>query len=485
MGETSRADAEGPSVELGLALIEQGILDGPALARAETLSRSASIPLFQSVLQIGLAEEPTVLRTLADVMALPYVEEASRLELDRDSASKLGLPYLRRNGVAPIADSDLGVSILIADPGNVPLIRELAFQLESSVKLSAAPTATVHKLLDSLEHEHVAIDALPEEQAAKDKRAFDDAQIDGPVIAFVSQVMNDAVARGASDLHFASAEAGLDLRLRINGSLIRQKVTAPVNPSAVFARLKVISGMNVAERRKPQDGRLSSVIGGRVVDFRVSSLPTQLGESVVVRVLDPKSLRLGWAQLGFEAETEKAIRETIEIPTGLFLVTGPTGSGKTTTLYTALNHLRSERRKIISIEDPVEYQLNGIDQVQVDEVRGFGFADALRTVLRQDPNIIMVGEIRDSETAEIACRAALVGRLVLSTLHTNSAHGALTRMLDLGVEEFVLRDILRGVLGQQLVTTHCSTCGGKGCGDCAGAGNTGRRLIAELVRPPF
>lgn len=465
---------------IGDHLLKAGILEETALVRAKTLASSTGLDLETAILRLGLAEEATVLKALATVMSLPFVDEIARLGLDADIVAQLGLPYLRRYTLAPVGTDDGCITILTATPGNQQLVKELAFQLESDIQLIVAPARAIHKTLDRLATKNTS--GPSEEQTALDKKAFDAAQLDGPVIAFVSQKLNEAVAQGASDLHFASSNAGLGLRFRINGVLIRQDTIASINPSAVFARLKVMSGMNVAERRKPQDGRITSVIAGRVVDFRVSSMPTQLGESVVVRVLDPKALRLGWEHLGFDPETESAIREIVEMPSGLFLVTGPTGSGKTTTLYTALNHLRSERRKIITIEDPVEYQLPDVDQVQVQNELGLGFADALRSVLRQDPNVIMVGEIRDAETAEIACRAALVGRMVLSTLHTNSARGALPRMLDLGVEEFILRDVLRGVLGQSLETVHCGSCQGAGCSACDMTGTSGRHLRAELVR---
>ncbi|WP_420393375.1 GspE/PulE family protein [Acuticoccus sp.] len=243
---------------------------------------------------------------------------------------------------------------------------------------------------------------------------------DGPVIKFVADRLNDAIAHGASDVHVSSDASGLSIRFRMNGVLLAQDRANAVSADAVIARLKVLSGMNVAERRRPQDGRMTVVVGGRVIDFRMSSVPTQHGESIVCRVLDPKAVRLGWDALGFDIDTQAAVRAIIEQPNGLFLATGPTGSGKTTTLTTALVHLNNGRRKIVTVEDPVEYQIAGIDQIQVQEEIGLTFASVLRSILRQDPNVIMVGEIRDGETAQIACRAALVGRLVLSTLHTSS-----------------------------------------------------------------
>ena len=275
-------------------------------------------------------------------------------------------------------------------------------------------------------------------------------EADGPVIRFVSEVFDEAVSSGASDIHFEAQEGGLRIRLRKQGILKIHPIDRSLNTTSVLARVKVMASMNVSERRLPQDGRITSNIAGRKVDFRISSVPTSFGESIVARVLDPKALRLGWEKLGFNSETAKKITDIIEQPSGLFLVTGPTGSGKTTTLYTALAHLNQEGRKIITVEDPIEYNLPGLEQVQVHDEIGMTFARALRSFLRQDPNIIMIGEIRDEETAEIACRAALVGRMVLSTLHTNSPEGAETRLMDLGVPQYIVKDVLRGVLGQRL-----------------------------------
>jgi general secretion pathway protein E len=307
------------------------------------------------------------------------------------------------------------------------------------------------------------------------------AETDGPVIRFVQEKLTDAVLQGASDVHVECTEDGYAVRFRLNGVLVPQRVDGALDALAVIARLKVMAGVNVAERRLPQDGRLETTIAGRKIDFRFSSLPTHFGESIVARVLDPKALRLGWDRLGFEAEVIARIKAILDRPSGLFLVTGPTGSGKTTTLYTAVGHLNQPKRKIVTVEDPVEYNLRGVQQVQVHEEIGLTFARVLRGVLRHDPNVILIGEIRDAETAEIAVRAAQVGRLVLSTLHTNSAAGALNRLVDLGVPEFLVRDVLRGVLGQELVLTPCPVCGGAGCKTCERTGVGGRRLRAELM----
>jgi general secretion pathway protein E len=372
------------------------------------------------------------------------------------------------------------IRIATNDPGNAALLEEIAFHLDRPVAPVGATTATIRTLLAQLETPAAQPITGSDVQAQRDAEALRRAETDGPVIRFVQEKLTDAVLQGASDVHVECAEDGYAVRFRLNGLLVPQRVDPSLDAAAVIARLKVMAGANVAERRLPQDGRLEATIAGRKVDFRFSSLPTSYGESIVARVLDPKALRLGWDRLGFDADIVARIKAILDRPSGLFLVTGPTGSGKTTTLYTAVAHLNQPRRKIVTVEDPVEYNLRGVQQVQVQEEIGLTFARVLRGVLRHDPNVILIGEIRDAETAEIAVRAAQVGRLVLSTLHTNSAAGALNRLVDLGVPEFLVRDVLRGVLGQELLLTPCTACGGAGCQTCGGTGVGGRRLTAEL-----
>ncbi|MEO9515416.1 MAG: GspE/PulE family protein [Paracoccaceae bacterium] len=469
--------------DLKAALQEAQAIDPAAIARADALAQSTGLGWDRAVLKLGLVEEAMLLRALARVLKLEFVEDATNLNLSQKVISQVGLPYLRKNRLAPLGNQDDKgpVHVLTSDPCNDALMDELHFQLERPITVMVAASQDILTALERATQGDGPAATLSSEQANLDRDTFAAREVDGPVIQYVSNILAEAVSRDASDVHFASADDGLDVRFRINGVLARRSTGLAMNASAVFARIKVMAGMNVAERRKPQDGRMTTVTGGRMIDFRVSSLPTQLGESIVCRVLDPRSLRLGWSHLGFAPDIEQAIRETIEQPSGLFLVTGPTGSGKTTTLYTALNHLRSERRKIISVEDPVEYQIPDVEQVQIHEDVGLSFATALRSILRQDPNVIMVGEIRDRETAEIVCRAALVGRMVLSTLHTKSPADAITRLVDLGVDEFIVRDVLRGVLGQELEIVKCPECGGQKCAECNETGALSRKLKTEFV----
>ncbi len=303
---------------------------------------------------------------------------------------------------------------------------------------------------------------------------------DGPVIKAVSDLVAEAVAAGASDIHIESEDHGARVRFRIDGTLVPQRRIAEAQRAAVASRLKVMAGLNISERRLPQEGRAEVSVRGRAVDIRLSTLPTQFGESIVLRLLDRNRLRVDWAALGYGAGRIAAIRRLLATPSGIFLVAGPTGSGKTTTLYTALDELNVEDRKLVTVEDLIEYTLRGVAQVQVDPAIDMGFARALRAILRQDPDVIMIGEIRDHETAEIAVRAALVGRLVLSSVHTNDALAAVDRPADLGVAPYLHAATLRGVLSQRLVRRRCETCGGSGCEVCGKTGRTGRTVVSEL-----
>jgi type II secretory ATPase GspE/PulE/Tfp pilus assembly ATPase PilB-like protein len=459
-------------------IASDGLVDARALDRARAVAAEDGQRVDRILLRLGLIEEADLLPVLCEILAVDLLDGVTA-HIDPDLARVLTLPYLNARMIAPLTGPGPDIRVATTDPGNAALFEEIGFHLDRPVVPVGATTATIRKLLAELEAPQAT--GGSDAQVQRDAEAMRRAETDGPVIRFVQEKLTDAVLQGASDLHVECTEDGYAVRFRLNGVLVPQRVDPALEAAAVVARLKVMAGVNVAERRLPQDGRLEATIAGRKVDFRFSSLPTHFGESIVARVLDPRALRLGWDKLGFDAGVIARIKAILDRPSGLFLVTGPTGSGKTTTLYTAVAHLNSPRRKIVTVEDPVEYNLRGVQQVQVQEEIGLSFARVLRGVLRHDPNVILIGEIRDAETAEIAVRAAQVGRLVLSTLHTNSAAGALNRLVDLGVPEFLVRDVLRGVLGQELLLTPCSVCGGAGCGTCGGTGVGGRRLTAELL----
>lgn len=479
---------------LGVQLLAQSVISPPALARAEAAAAANGARLEAMILRLGLVEETVLLPLLCAHYQTPRAD-LSTLTLDRPAITRLTPAYLAAHQAVPLLTAEGTPVLLLADPGNDDLAREIAFLLGGPRPLQGATASEIRSLLASAAAADegasqpaptpgttAPISAEPPNTALTPREAAllrADAT-EGPVIKYVQDILSDAVSAGASDIHIEMRAEGLMLRFRLNGILQPQPPGPALDPSGVIARLKVMAGVNVAEKRLPQDGRLSAMIGGRNVDFRFSSLPTSWGESLVLRILDPKALRLGWDKLGFDPHLTEQICALIERPHGLFLVTGPTGSGKTTTLYTALAHLNRPGRKLITVEDPVEYDLPGVQQVQVQDEIGLTFARVLRSVLRHDPNIILIGEIRDEETAAIAARAAQVGRMVLSTLHTRSAGAALTRLVDLGVPKYLARDVLCGVLGQELIIPPCSACQGRGCPQCKGTGTGPRHLRAEL-----
>lgn len=418
-------------------------------SRASALAKRDGVSLDRALTKLGIVEEELMQPVVAEALGISLYSDLNDQSVDMAILEHLSIGFCQSMEILPLRGDGPDVCFATSHPTSHGLKEELEFHLERAVALVIAPAQKIRERLGQISRNA--------DQESHDNEAGlvepDTPEAEGPVIRFVSEVFEDAVVKGASDIHFEVQETCLRIRFRHAGILAPQSVDNRLSVAAILARVKVMAGLNVAERRLPQDGRITANIAGRKVDFRVSTIPTSFGESIVCRVLDPRALRLGWNKLGFEPSLVNEIIATVEQPSGLFLVTGPTGSGKTTTLYTALSHLNTDGRKILTVEDPVEYNLAGIEQVQVHEEVGLTFARTLRAFLRQDPNIIMVGEIRDQETAEIACRSALVGRLVLSTLHTNTPEGARTRLMDLGVPEYIVSEVLRGVLGQTLVPT--------------------------------
>lgn len=462
-------------------LLSRRACDKADLARVSALQKQDGGRCDRLLLRLGLVEESALVEALSEVYGMPLLDPMVSVP-DRDAVRRLSPNYLLSRLAVPLAADGPARLVAMSDPLDMSLRDELSFHLDAMIAPVVATSAQIRALLTKSDGPDPAPTDDPT-QLGRDAANLKRAEFDGPVIRFVQDLLSDAVLAGASDIHAEASDESLSVRFRVNGKLVPQPVPKQLSAQSVIARLKVMAGLNVSERRLPQDGRLQTLVAGRRVDFRFSSLPTHLGESVVARVLDPKALRLGWDKLGFDGQTIDWIKAILDRPSGLFLVTGPTGSGKTTTLYTALAHLNSASRKIITVEDPVEYNLPGLQQIQVNDDIGLSFGRVLRGVLRHDPNVIMVGEIRDAETAEIAVRAAQVGRLVLSTLHTNTAQGAVNRLIDLGVPRFLLDDVLHGVIGQDLQPILCPSCRGKGCDSCQGVGVSGRKLMVERWTP--
>ncbi|HZT23938.1 MAG TPA: GspE/PulE family protein, partial [Verrucomicrobiae bacterium] len=419
----------------------------------------------------------------------------------------------------PLFKTDGKVAIAIADPSDLNTIDTLTHLLNAEIEFRVASEEDIEAALnkyygadkkgmqdgafkdviEELTHSDVAIPALEDDAAT--------VEADAPIIKLVNQIIIDAFKMRASDIHLEPLAKRFRLRYRIDGILHEMKAPPKRLQAPIITRLKIQSGMSISEHRIPQDGRIQTKVGNKLIDLRVSCLPTNHGESIVMRILDKEGLRLGLAELGFFADDQQTFERIISLPDGILLVTGPTGSGKTTTLYSCLHFINRPDRKIITVEDPVEYILAGINQVQVNEAVGLTFAAALRSILRQAPNVIMIGEIRDLETASIAINASLTGHLVFSTLHTNDAPSAVTRLIDIGVKPFLVASSTRCLMAQRLVRKVCKKCAepyqptepemralnltpemlktatlfkGRGCANCSNTGYRGRFGIFEI-----
>ena len=430
------------------------LLPAETLAALRTECAATGRPLAAAVVEEGWLERSVLVAAVAAHLGLPVT--AAPEELAPALVALVPAAIARRYAVVPVRDGGRWLELAAADPFAAGPAGDLAFALGREVRLAVADPAAVARLL----RRHYG---APEAAAAGDGAAdLERAAAAAPVVRFVDQVLAQAVHERASDVHFEPFEGDFKVRARVDGTL-RELAAPPAGLApAVVSRLKVLAGLNIAERRVPQDGRLRVAADGRSVDLRVATLPTQAGESVVLRVLDPAAVPLELGELGMSAEVEAGVRAVLGRPHGILLVTGPTGSGKTTTLYSCLRLLNRAPVKILTAEDPVEYEIEGVMQLAVNPAVGLTFAAALRSFLRQDPDVLMVGEIRDLETAQISIQAALTGHLVLSTLHTNDAAGAVTRLIDLGVEPYLLAATLEAVLAQRLVRGVCP-----GCRECA------------------
>ena len=467
-----------------------------------------------SLVDAGFVERGAILQAIADHLGSPYY---SVVPADPGEALvKLLKPaQAHKYVVLPVADEAGKLTLLAKDPFNSSVINELSFILQREIELGVADPAQVEAGVVRVYGEATSssLEDLLGEFGEVDTAAVTDEDVtkqasQAPIIRFVDLVLQEGVKAKASDIHFEPFEHEFRIRLRIDGSLYEMAPPPKNLASAVIARVKVLSSLNIAERRVPQDGRIKTTISGRAIDLRVSTLPTQFGESVVLRILDKTVVNLSLEALSMQDDIKEGIRGMVGRPNGIFIVTGPTGSGKTTTLYSALREVNTEDVKILTAEDPVEYEVEGIMQVPINHQVGLTFAAALRSFLRQDPDTIMVGEIRDIETAQIAVQASLTGHVVLSTLHTNDAPGAVTRLIDMGLEPFLISASLEGVLAQRLLRRICKTCRtpyepdkdvvnmldvdaleiankkfyyGKGCADCNRSGYKGRQGLFELM----
>jgi general secretion pathway protein E len=501
---------------LGQALIRQGQLTDKELTRLDRMRRSQSggDPLALLLLNLGMISERELARTLAELNGLPLTDseqypDAPPLE------QALSYRFLKEHHLVPLRQDGDGLVLAMVNPGDDFALRAMAMMCRRPVRPQVGVSSEIAAAIERLYGEGQSkmgdiLSAVQQEEETEESIAqLKDMASEAPVIRLVNLIIQKAVDLRASDIHVEPFENRLKIRYRIDG-VLQEGEAPPVNMSpAIISRIKIMARLNIAERRLPQDGRIELKIQGMELDIRVSTVPTMHGESLVMRLLNRESVVLDFDALGFAADTKARLQQVLKIPHGMLMVTGPTGSGKTTTLYTALNQLNTMERKLITVEDPVEYQLEGVNQIQVKPAIGLSFASALRSIVRQDPDVIMVGEMRDLETARICVQSALTGHLVLSTLHTNDAASSVTRLLEMGVEDYLLTSTLNAVIGQRLVRILCPHCkesyqplpklvrelklaplaaGGPirlfrpvGCARCAGTGYHGRLAIQELL----
>ena len=500
-------------------LVDLGFTSADVVAKAREEAHAAGVGVVDLLVANKVIRPSDVTQAKAAQFGAEVVHLAN-LKIEDNIISLVSRDVARKYRVIPVFQSDGKIGLAIADPSDLNTLDSLTHLLNAEIEPRVASEQDIETALnkyygaekrrgaltDNKEFTDVIVELTKDNVEIK----ADDGQevdADAPLIRLVNQIIADAFKLRASDIHLEPLEKKFRLRYRIDGMMTEMKSPPKRLQAPVIARLKIQAGMVISEHRIPQDGRIQTKVGNKVIDLRVSCLPTNHGESIVMRILDKEGLRLGLGELGFMSDDQATFERIIALPDGILLVTGPTGSGKTTTLYSCLNFINRPDRKIITVEDPVEYVLSGINQVQVNEIVGFTFASALRSMLRQAPNIIMLGEIRDIETASIAINASLTGHLVFSTLHTNDAPGAVTRLIDIGVKPFLVASSTRCLMAQRLVRKICKKCmapyeatdaelrslgikreetknaniqKGRGCSNCNGSGNRGRFGIFEI-----
>ena len=502
---------------LGAILLEVTSLTEEQLEQALAVQRERGIKLGEALVQLKFLRTEDVLKALSIQLGFPYENKIEVEQVSGDLISNLPINYAKQNEVLPLRREGNSILVAIADPTNFYALDDLRLLYGCDVKPVIASSYEIVNAINAVYNKSTgAGDEAMEELREGDEIADDfnepvdllDADDEAPIIRLVNTLLFRAVKQKASDIHIEPFERELQIRFRINGILYDVMAPPKRAQNAIISRVKIMSQLNIAEKRIPQDGRIRIKIAGKDIDIRVSTIPTAHGESVVMRLLDASKVLLDIDTLGFSRGNLETFKKLLEHHNGIILVTGPTGSGKTTTLYSALSRLNTNEVKIITVEDPVEYQLHGVNQMQVNPKIDLTFASGLRAFLRQDPDIIMVGEIRDHETAEIAIQASLTGHLVLSTLHTNDAPSSITRLIDMGVEPFLVASSVLGIAAQRLLRTVCHDCARKytpeegelaqiglapadlkgkqifrpvGCPNCMETGYSGRAGIHEIL----
>src|SRR6186713_589212 len=445
---------------LGNMLVRQGVIAESALEPFYAQQREKATPLFELLLGSKVASSSALARALAAECRLPFVETIDVNSVPADMANKLPIQYAKSHKVLVLGDFEDRVEVVCADPLDTDGLDDIRAAFQKPVVLSVAPADTVVDAINQVYERQQTISELQTDQV-EDAEEIDilDSDDDAPIIRWVNGLFSQSVKERASDIHIEPEEREVVVRYRVDGQLYVARRAPLQFMSSVVARVKIMAGLNIAEKRLPQDGRISLKIAGRSIDVRVSTIPTSREhERIVMRLLHKTNVLLDLRDLGFSERDYGLMDFLINRPDGIILVTGPTGSGKTTTLYACLNRINNPDVNILTAEDPVEYEIGGIHQVHVQPKIGLTFASALRAFLRQDPDIIMVGEIRDKETAEIAMHASMTGHLVLSTIHTNDAASAVNRLVEMDVEPFLVRSNVIGILAQRLVRVLCPAC---------------------------
>lgn len=486
-------------------LREAGYVTAEQLEAASTAMREGNETTLDVLVASGVVSEDDVLGTIADQFGIKYVS-IDPAAIDAEVAKEISPEIAHKYGVAPVMKDADSVTVVLSDPMGYDAIDSLRYVLQGKdVQAVLAPSEEVKAVMEKLYPTGGdQIVTRGDDEFGGDDGGEGEGD-DTPVIRLCSLILSNAIKMKASDIHLEPMEKEFRVRYRIDGALRKMDSPPKRLQGAIISRFKIMSKIKISEKRIPQDGRIQINVGGRDLDLRVSTVPTNHGESIVMRILDKSNLALGLPQLGFLSDDQNKFERLIHLSDGVVLVTGPTGSGKTTTLYACLGQINTPDKKIITVEDPVEYQMSGINQVQVNRDVGLDFSAALRSILRQAPNIVMIGEIRDDETADIAMEAALTGHLVFSTLHTNDAPSAVTRLTDMGVKPFLVASAVRAAMAQRLVRAICTNCKeaytpterdmkmlgaiaktapermyiGRGCSKCNG-GYKGRKGIFEI-----
>lgn len=510
---------------LGDVLFEQGLITEAQLRECVTLQRNTNQSLGAVLLEKGYINEEDLVMTLSDQLAIPHIRVAN-YRIPQEVLDEVPESLARQYQMLPVSITGDVLTLAMADPLNIMALDDLrmltSYEIERVVALSSELSEAINRhyggksnteLYNQLvggDEKAEKMDVVEDKEDIADTNTLKAEAEDAPVIKLVNLILANALEAGASDIHVEPFEKDLRVRYRVDGVLEETKSPPKSVQAAITSRLKILSDLDIAEHRVPQDGRFRIRYRGREVDFRISFLPCNYGEKIVARILDKGNLTLDLDKLGFEKQPMEAFAEALKLPFGMILLTGPTGSGKTTTLYSALHKLNDIGTNIVTVEDPVEYDLPGVNQVQVNTEVGLTFAAALRSILRQDPDIVMVGEIRDETTGDIAVKAALTGHLVLSTLHTNDAASVYTRLIDMGLEPFLVQSSVALAAAQRLMRKICPSCKqnisvpddvlrriqfkreefdgtpqfvkGRGCGKCKDTGYKGRVAVIEAMR---